>query len=204
MKNKVTGYFSRVFSEKEVKKIKNNEKTLIITILGKESLESADTCTKTETGFEFSKDGKVIRKIIPNTEGAGRIYAPGDKILVREAWQKIASNEYIYAADRENPKYKYIDKWRKPIFMPAAASRCCLSVTSIRIKRLMDIDEDDIKAAGYSSLLEFKDEWNDKASRRKSRSFDWSQNPWCILISFEKLPEKKWKKEMEKWESRKE
>ncbi len=90
-------------------------------------------------------------------------YQVGDILWVRETWAKISDwtdvdpgagipDGYIYKADwdgEESPK------WRPSRYMPKAAARIFLEVTSVRGERVQDITEEDVKKEGFYSKEEF-------------------------------------------------
>lgn len=102
--------------------------------------------------------------------------APGDRLWVREAWQKFAYGYDPISADRfggefapfvgvcngtplrwracysadgplEHPTDGHA-RWRPSIHMPRWASRITLEVTGLRVQRLQDISEEDARAEG--------------------------------------------------------
>jgi hypothetical protein len=80
--------------------------------------------------------------------------------------------------------------WTPSIFMPRWASRITLETTDIRVERIQEITEEDIKAEGFQGLTKigfryaFGQGWN---SINEKRGFGWSVNPWVWAISFKRI-----------------
>lgn len=99
---------------------------------------------------------------------------PGDRLWVREAWQRPLISDEEQAANQswwkdmtkfQNPGHcayrasgddnEYVDpdgyfhcKWKPSIHMPRWASRILLEITDIRVERLQDISEEQALAEG--------------------------------------------------------
>jgi hypothetical protein len=88
--------------------------------------------------------------------GSDKQYHPyqlGDILWVREAWAVNEYDDYRYKADVSlaDPFYKWEGvRWRPSIFMPREAARIFLKVTNVRVERLQDITEEDVRAEGIS------------------------------------------------------
>jgi hypothetical protein len=116
---------------------------------------------------------------------------PNDILWVKETWQKIEGNRFIYRAD----PVIWGGKWKSGRYMPKEASRIKLHVKTIRVQRLQDISEEDAKAEGClltsktdkgylfadykTSFIEY---WEDIYGKGA-----WNINPWVWVIKFEKL-----------------
>ena len=131
---------------------------------------------------------------------------PGDRLWVRETWQK--HNGLIYAADysRELKKNSII-KWRPSIFMPRWASRITLEVVSVRVERVQDISLDDCLSEGIDDKvlaypgvdrLTLRIMATDQLRHRfgilwdkinAARGFGWDANPWVWAVEFKKVGE---------------
>lgn len=82
---------------------------------------------------------------------------PGDRLWVRETWNKEGANfhddftkpnpPYYYAADYDAEANK-LYTWKPSLFMPRAASRITLEITDVRAQRLNDISDEDALAEG--------------------------------------------------------
>lgn len=130
---------------------------------------------------------------------------PGDRLWVRETWQK--HNGYIYAADFTRDELKQsIIKWRPSIFMPRDASRITLEIVNVRVERLQDISEQDALYEGVTrhmrtefgySVEESQETFNFTQARstfkllwnsiNSARGFGWDVNPWVWVVEFRLL-----------------
>ncbi len=139
---------------------------------------------------------------------------PGDELWVRETFTfdigempPIDQNGnpdlkevIIYKATDHDPAC-YDGKWIPSIFMPREKSRIQLKVKDIRVERVQDISEDDIKAEGLSMHLMdicvvFSEKHNGTYGLREKwielwnsinfdRGFGWTLNPWVWVVEFE-------------------
>jgi hypothetical protein len=104
------------------------------------------------------------------TEGKPK-YNIGDILWVRETWLKVIwvydksgneSHKYFYRADgeiKDNSNLDAeIDKWTSPIFMPREAARLFFEVKSVRVERLQDISDADVKAEGWPKSSGYRDQ----------------------------------------------
>jgi hypothetical protein len=96
---------------------------------------------------------------------------PGDRLWVRETWNKHGGvlsyradgdwiKDFKREHDRNNPAAvleAQLLKWVPSIHMPRWASRLTLEITAIRIERLQDITEEDAKAEGSTLACWFGD-----------------------------------------------
>ena len=137
----------------------------------------------------------------------------GDVLWVRETWNGIRLGngpEYWYRADEPEDADTGVlrERWRPSIFMPRAAARLFLKVTSIRVERLQEITEEDAIAEGiewselskcaftppiklhqkwpisypFTTIKEaFKSLWD---SINAKRGYGWATNPWVWIVEF--------------------
>jgi hypothetical protein len=124
----------------------------------------------------------------------------------RDEWHFVdmtleCGRSYAYDTDEDTPMIVTRRStvvplwWRRPaIFMPRAASRITLEITSVRVERLQDISEADAKAEGValknspaafltSYVRGFRDLWESI-----NGSSSWTANPWVWVIEFRRLP----------------
>lgn len=107
---------------------------------------------------------------------------PGDRLWVRESFCSVDNTEFGGT------------KWKPSIFMPRAASRITLEITSLRVERLQEISEDDAKAEGVSQHpnypKEFFSSWT-AAYKHLWNSINgpgsWNTNPWVWVIEFKRI-----------------
>lgn len=130
---------------------------------------------------------------------------PGDTLWVRETWKyyekaigKGASfciKKFLaYKADEENDNVQkssewFEGKWHPSIHMPRTAARIFLQVKDIRVERLQDISNEDIRAEGAAEFgctthrLNFQLLWD---SINAKRGYGWDINPWVYVIEFKR------------------
>lgn len=127
---------------------------------------------------------------------------PEDILYVRETWKKfkkrVGSGEgcyvkgfYGYKADEDNPNNPsefYDGKWRPSIHMPKEAARIYLKVIDVRVERLQDITEEQIKREGIKEEFPpiaqdaFQALWDST-----TKEYRWALNPWVWVIEFERI-----------------
>ena len=121
---------------------------------------------------------------------------------MRETWKIVGrlATEYAvhYPATRDVvgvdvgwegpcPKYDKMiheDRVRPSIHMPRWASRLLREITKVRVERVQDISEEDAKAEGTESPLQFSGLWD---TINQSRGYGWSANPWVWCVSFRRI-----------------
>ena len=155
---------------------------------------------------------------------------PGDRFAVRETfyawghWTKRYSEKkhreewhfvdettgtgkaYRYEADEKLPRRKRelheVGWWKRPaIFMPRAASRITLEITSVRVERLQDISDADCVAESCGALpaaigCPTTSAPGETIPRAMFRALwesingpdSWDANPWVWAIEFRRLP----------------
>lgn len=173
-----------------------------------------------ETGVSAFNDGEHPQMKCPY----GKV---GDVIWVRETWRKYYNvdengntdfdKEIIeYAADNppmipemdgdgfqvfnKDGSEKFIS-WKPSLFMPKEACRIFLKVKSVRVERLQDIKEQDVKKEGagqevrqmwlFGHLQSGRDEIYRRSFQRLWESINgpesWEANPWVWVIEFERV-----------------
>jgi hypothetical protein len=119
----------------------------------------------------------------------GRI---GDRLWVRETWQESTSGVH-YRADTDILP----GTWRPSIHMPRWASRLTLEITGVKVERVQEISEEDIKAEGFDRIQyrgytsrkiddpeDFSDAWD---AMNAKRGYSWASNPYVWVISFKRI-----------------
>jgi len=143
---------------------------------------------------------------------------PGDWLWVRETWQihrlkgptGLEFPNILYRADSstqlliDKRVWQYVREkatWRPSIHMPRWASRITSEILSLRVERVQDISEEDIRAEGLrffsggwlnhaddicytNPILAFHRLWD---SIYAKRGYGWNVNPWVWVIEFKKL-----------------
>ncbi len=108
---------------------------------------------------------------------------------------------YSYSADGDGPMFERGKRnagvlpgwWKRPaIFMPRAASRITLEITSMRVERLQDISVAAAIAEGcpggehgdrYAALEQYRALWESI-----NGPGSWDANPWVWVVEFRRLP----------------
>lgn len=138
----------------------------------------------------------------------------GDRLWVRETWQKTLSGKYIYRSDYPDgykADHTATGDWKPSIFMPRAASRITLEIIHVRVERLQGIIEQDaiaegVKTNAQNGIDDYNGEWwnytavdfDDYPCSSAVESYEtlwtsingpesWAQNPFVWVISFVKV-----------------
>lgn len=121
----------------------------------------------------------------PST-GLCHIGYPGDRLWVRETWNKFGDYHAYRATDEDVYPEK---KWRSPIFMPRVASRILLEITDVRVERLKEITAADCVCEGIEFESDVFTTYN--KFRRLWKSINgpesWGRNPWIWVITFKHI-----------------
>ena len=120
----------------------------------------------------------------------------------REEWHFVdetlgSGNAYRYEADEKLPRRKRelheVGWWKRPaIFMPLAASRITLEITSVRVERLQDITRGDAMSEGcpFPNMATGDDprKWYADLWNQLNGPAAWDANPWVWVVEFRRLP----------------
>lgn len=173
-----------IFSAPMVRALLEGRKTMTRRVLWPQPVEGAQ--------FQgIDRDGKALFTVGCIYGKQSLIYAPGDRLWVREA-HVLTPAGVAYVADGVD-HYGAGGKLRKrpSIHMPRWASRLTLTVTEVRVQRLHDISAEDAVAEGWPGpktdigysvskpLQWFPDLWNSLHGPDA-----WDANPWCVAVSF--------------------
>ncbi len=125
-------------------------------------------------------------------------YSINDILWVRETFQHTKclnlhpsddNYGYIYKADSQ-PWEDYENwKWKPSIFMPKEATRIFLKVTDIRVERLHDISESDIKNEGVIWSHPFANEKDCSDFAKFSNYYDLWKELWVKINGLESWDE---------------
>lgn len=136
----------------------------------------------------------------------------GDRLWVKETFKEnVPPSRWIYRATDEatlDPRDK--QHWKPSIFMSRRASRITLEIVSVRVERVQEISEEDVKAEGVrwyddgkykgwecqepetgriglvvdDPRTAFMYLWD---SINAKRGFGWQTNPWVWAITFKRI-----------------
>ena len=148
-------------------------------------------------------------------------YMLGDILYVRETWKaklytdSSADAEITYRADDAKNYFWHIkdelfDKllkfsakegWQPSLFMPREVARIFLKVTDVRVERLQDMREKELRAEGITPDKEyekfkhaaeanlevkFATLWDSTINKKDLNKYGWEANPWVWVIEFER------------------
>lgn len=91
----------------------------------------------------------------------------------------------IYAATQQSCAHI---RYKPSIHMPRWASRITLEITGVRVERLNDISDADVRAEGWTRQPEgdkfqwYRDLWNSI-----NGAGSWAANPWVWVVEFKRL-----------------
>ena len=134
-------------------------------------------------------------------------YCTDDILYVRETW-KNAVNGYYYYEDWQRNDIADVTKWHPSIHMLKEAARIWLKVTDVRVERLQEITDEQVKREGIQydecpTGFTWKQEtymhncyttpigamqalWNSTIKKSDLDRYGWNANPWVWLIEFER------------------
>ena len=137
-------------------------------------------------------------------------YHTDDVLYVRETWQHLyeldgneqiveGTGKYYYAATDTLPFDTYVDStgvtqervpWHPSIHMPKEAARIWLKVKDVRVERLQEITEEQLRKEGFvpevQGHFKFKWTWDDTIKKSDLDRYGWDANPWVWVIEFER------------------
>jgi hypothetical protein len=122
---------------------------------------------------------------------------PGDVLWVRETWahtKQLNINpedenyDYVHKAGSEDWESFEGWRWKPSIHMPREAARLFLRIKSVRVERLQEISNDDIRAEGAAEFgctthrLNWQTLWQSINGPES-----WDANPWVWVVEFERI-----------------
>lgn len=138
-------------------------------------------------------------------------YMVGDRLWVREAFRVKYDARYnqtwITSKDEDrilacgssiHGQTGISEGLRSPIHMPRWASRITLEVTGVRVERVREISDADIKAEGWQKQHDISDDpevhhdaardwWMDHWNAINGKKHPWESNPWVWVIEFKRI-----------------
>lgn len=137
----------------------------------------------------------------------------GDRFYVKERWDYVGGDEYLYQRDPGAVLYEDRGdlaqvgrRWRNPMFMPRWAARLWYEVTEVRVQRVQDISEADARAEGVDALDGLLDAveicrlaklagcghednraWFAAAWEHIHDAGSWEANPWVWALTFKRI-----------------
>lgn len=187
-------------------------------------------CSSTGGDFDTATFGKGSFDKLLDAEIKERIkapYMPNDILYVRETWKlyekRLGKGEqchfekfYGYKADEDNPNNPsefYEGNWRPSIHMPKEAARIFLKVTSVKVQRLSNMEDEDYFKEGIRAYTKdgkvnkfavneeqykwqdmprniqkpFFDLWNSTLRKEQLKEYGWETNPYVWVIEFERI-----------------
>lgn len=209
--------------------LKNAKPILFNTEMVRAILDGIKTCTRRVIKLPYGFSGHAVGEIDNKNNPLGFMYSGGikrqpyqlgDIMYVRETWQylyELDGNEqiiegtgrYYYAATDTIPFDTYVDSmgvkhervpWRPSIHMPKEAARIFLKVKDVRVERLQDMDINEMRKEGLSSMAvhagdmrialeEFKLLWDSTIKKCDIDRYGWEANPYVWRIEFQRLVE---------------
>jgi len=162
--------------------------------------EWCDNLTKKQID-DMSFVGTIINKELIHDESVQRLYCKyeiGDILYVKEPFRRNLvghkGKSWLYEVEYKNniillrlsnKEYKNLatNRWIMAKHMPKWASRIFIKVTNIRVERLQDISNTDIKKEGFDIKEHFMVYWD---QIYKEKKYKWQSNPWVWVIEFQR------------------
>lgn len=192
-----------LFSSPMVKAILAGEKTQTRRIIKPQPDEDG----LVRKGYNFPAPMGLIKGLWEDP--SEKLYKPPygieeDRLWVRETWRTYESLNLCKPSDIEEgagveyqaggsnvwhaDKLHGMGKWRPSIYMPRWASRIILEIENVRVERLQDISEKDIRAEGFHGAPADADlprDWRDLWDSINGDG-SWNSNPWVWVVEFRK------------------
>jgi len=153
----------------------------------------------------FASNSDLLAELMEDYCPHGQV---GDRLWVRETWAHV-DGEVWYAADGiDKPRADGV-RVHPSIFMPRWASRIALEITGVRVERVREISDADVRAEGVAwdcgylnkcnssrcptlqrdpfhdgTLHDFERLWD---SINAKRGFGWNINPFVWVVEFKRV-----------------
>ncbi len=212
-----------LFNTDMVQAILDGRKTVTRRVVKKSQCMLLDRKEPYELDRKYAPfDSMTDRELIKSTYKEP--YKPGDTLYVRETWSFLPCIEcmdegpacnvnpvvyddgdcesegcFVYKASHPRPERV---SWTPSIHMPKQAARIWLKVTTVRVERLQDIDDEGAKTEGAnwkngkhvgfeeklqrSSIERFAEIWDSTIKKNDLESYGWEANPWVWVIEFKR------------------
>lgn len=191
-----------LFSAPMVRALLEGRKTQTRRALGQFDVFRRDDGTEAPVSCLHIEGEPLPRVTIGNVVTLKKLKAAvGDRLWVREGFATPALMPVQYRADppvRHGHWNGEIGPWKSPIHMPHWASRLTLTVTDVRVQRLQEISEEDVRAEGVECD---SDGWRDylmpatQCCATAKTSYltlwdaingagSWAANPWVAAYTF--------------------
>jgi len=128
------------------------------------------------------------------------LYAPGDRLWVREAWQALTEHDHLAPRDipvgvdilhvADRPSMLWDARKRHARFMMRWMSRLTLIVTDVRVERVRDISNEEATDEGRPPQCDPREGWKwfmELWDSLHKPGFQWDDNPWICAVTFETL-----------------
>lgn len=215
-----------LFNTEMVKAILEGRKTTTRRIIKVDNKLDFIGCSSTAGDFDTATFGKGSFDKLLDAEIKERIkapYMPNDILYVREKWFEgdilnsnddiVESNIVLYATDDLSRHDIEEMKWRPSIHMPRRLAHIFLKVTSVKVQRLSDMEDEDYFKEGIRAYSKdgkvnkfavnedqynwqdmprniqkpFFDLWNSTLKKEQIEQYGWLSNPWVWVIEFERV-----------------
>lgn len=193
-----------LFNTEMVRAILDGRKTVTRRLVKSQHLKVLDSPYHKEN--PEAEDKMIIEKLCMPP------YQIGDTMYIRETWvflpcvdctregtdcgrtcvtygDKDSASDgcFVYRADHPHPEHV---SWNPSIHMPKAAARIWLRVTDVRVERLQEITEEQLRKEGFipevQGHFKFKWTWDSAINKSDLARFGWAENPWVWVIEFER------------------
>ena len=176
---------SIIQNTQNVQAILDGRKTQFRTPIKEEVFISEDTITfDNKTQCWFISD--YIKEFAPHKDG--------DILYVKETFCELYENGKKIIAFKNDDRFDYIDysvKWKPSIHLKQEDARIFLKVTNVRVERLNEISNEDLKKEGLPSEIKTNHEvycwWTTLWNSTAKDGSKWVDNPCVIVEDIERV-----------------